>query len=369
MIERYQAPYIQFLLLPEQVYKRWLLIEVEVMGQQLEAGILPQTARTFINQARALGWTPELTERARHYEKHVRHDVVAFLQAVTQQLAHHTNYRETPLHLGLTSSNLVDTGNALAWRQAVAHLWHLDRDLVFGLERLMRQSGQLWISGRTHGEIAAPVQWGHRIGQWLHQLRRAQIQMQDAPTAGSLAGPVGTWSKWLPPEVESKVLDSLGLETVRSSQIVPRDLQLTFAQAMLAHITAIERIATDLRLAVLVGDAELRRPDGTVGSSSMPGKVNPVELEQLCGLARVARGHVNSLSESVVSWLERDITASSVDRTAMVDLAHLTAYTATKMARILHNEITLLGNETPDGLPDVHADACEQQHKLLWESQ
>lgn len=365
MIERYQHSVVAEILSEKAKYHRWAEIELAVMESQIEYKIVPHRPYSVVR------WE-DFHERVCQQEQTTRHDVVAFLQVLSQEMFGHPQWKDEPLHLGLTSSDLVDTGWAMAWKRLAETFIGLLGGLDMILKVLMHsEDGQLWIEGRTHGEVAAPVQWSDRIGRWRGLCVRSRHMIQETlrRNPGKLSGPVGAYSDWLPEQIAKDTLTKLKVSWVKSSQIVPRDYRTEQARAMLRAIEVVEQIATDVRVAVLVDDLKLLRPDGTEGSSSMPHKVNPVELEQLCGLARVARGHVNSLSESAVSWLERDITASSVDRIAMADLAHLTAYSVMKIARILDTEVKLWGEVDRHDLDGEASDfegTCAERHHALW---
>lgn len=375
LIERYEDPRITEILSDVAKHRRWLRIEIEVMREQVNRGIIPWNQPIifdrFVEHAYH-HWSDRHTHATAQIEQLVRHDVVAFLRYTANEWFGEDDYRKTPLHLGLTSSDLVDTGWAMAWVEIGGLLREALQGLHNRLAEMRQDHENVWVEGRTHGEVAAPTTWQHRIQTWIALVARADQDLRDSlrRNPGKLSGPVGMYSDWVPREIETAVLGRLGVGTgYISTQIVARDFQLDKAQAMLRAIQAVEQIATDLRIAVLIGQATLDRPDGTVGSSSMPGKVNPVELEQLCGLARVARGHVNSLSESVPSWLERDITASSVDRIAMADLVHLTAYSVAKMTRLLSQEVKLVGVSNRGLLNSdsfAFEKACRAQAETLW---
>lgn len=359
MIERYTwAPWT----LADQ-YRLWTRIELEVLAGQVELGIVPNTGGVELvigsyqvdpNGTLDRVVDDQFVEAVATQEERTRHDVVAFLDVLRHIVGGDAGQY---LHLGMTSSDLVDTAWAIRWRELSYELYrktHETMQTIVGLRN--RPDSYMWIPGRTHGELAAPLQWRSRLWLWRAELARAAVTINEAHhswSAGKLSGPVGTHSQWVTPELEKLVLGRLGVyRSIWSSQTVPRDVRVRQATSMYGLVAACESIATQIRLGTAVDEIRLHRGSEVVGSSSMPGKVNPVELEKICGLARIARGDWLAVAESQANWWERDISASSVDRLALQDLVQISGHVLDVLQRVLQNEIELVGVEQAEDLPE-----------------
>lgn len=330
MIERYEDPSIREIFSDKEKYRRWVLVEKQVLLAQIEAGVVISdlSAQYLIE-----GLVPELVDDefcqwVQDLESETRHDVVAFLRAVHMATGINTRW----LHFGVTSSNIVDCGLALGLQQAGGVIQDSlnQADKVLN-EMILRWSGFPMIA-RTHGQVAKATNWGVRLHKWGALLENARLAVKEATEVaqvGSIGGPVGDYQSPVTAEVESKALRSMGLRVDEGScQAVGRWVVAKWASGMAFATSCMEAIATDLRVAYMVGDVYLAAPDGYVGSSSMPHKVNPIGLEKISGMARLARGMAGAEQEAMVSWLERDLTASSLDRVVVPDMCHLVVHAA-----------------------------------------
>jgi len=251
----------------------------------------------------------------RAIEAQVRHDVIAFVSAVAETAGDAGRY----LHLGLTSSDVVDTAFAVSLRDAADLLCtELDR-----LRRTIRSRAEEHahtpMIGRTHGIHAEPITLGLKLASWHTQLTRAARRLRAARAeiaTGKLSGAVGTFAN-VDPEIEAIVLERLGLvpEPV-ATQVVARDRHAAFFGALALLAAGLERIATEIRHLQRTEVGELQEPfaTGQKGSSAMPHKRNPILAENLCGLARLVRSYASAALEDVALWHERDISHSSVER-------------------------------------------------------
>ncbi len=331
MIPRYTLPRMGAVWAPAARYARWLEIELLACEAWAELGEVPREALAEI-RAKA-GFDPD---RVDAIEQEVRHDVVAFLTAVAERVGPASRY----LHLGLTSSDILDTALALQLRDA-ADL------LVEGLDRLLAILGQLALKhratvmiGRTHGVHAEPTTFGLKAAGWYAEAARHRERLQRARAAiaaGKLSGAVGTFAH-VPPFVEEYVCRRLGLAADPvSTQIVGRDRHAEFLAVLAGIAASLERIATEIRhlQRTEVREAEEPFAEGQKGSSAMPHKRNPVSCEQVCGLARVVRANAQAGFENVALWHERDISHSSVERVILPDSTILVDYMLARTAEIL----------------------------------
>ncbi len=331
MIPRYTLPRMGAVWAPAARYARWLEIELLACEAWAELGEVPREALAEI-RAKA-GFDPD---RVDAIEREVRHDVVAFLTAVAERVGPASRY----IHLGLTSSDILDTALALHLRDA-ADL------LVEGLDRLLAILGQLALKhratvmiGRTHGVHAEPTTFGLKAAGWYAEAARHRERLQRARAAiaaGKLSGAVGTFAH-VPPSVEEYVCRRLGLAADPvSTQIVGRDRHAEFLAVLAGIAASLERIATEIRhlQRTEVREAEEPFAEGQTGSSAMPHKRNPVSCEQVCGLARVVRANAQAAFENVALWHERDISHSSVERVILPDSTILVDYMLVRTAEIL----------------------------------
>lgn len=327
MDPRYQHPVVTALWSPEWTYDAWWRIEKAVARAQIEA-LAGEPPTEQFNQMQALiGDTqPDFTTGAageiREIEGRTRHDVAAFLEFVRGFYGEpHARW----IHYGLTSSDLVDTAQGMRFKEMERML----RVYLEGLERGIdewRGSRQV-VVGRTHGQPAEPITMGMRAESWGRMLNEAGEELLQATGSMQLAktsGPVGSFAH-NGPWIELKVAIELGLVGFGqgATQIIPRTYLARWASAASQVVQVCAKIAMDLRLMLVLNEGrESNRPRGQVGSSSMAHKTNPVGLEQITGLARLAAGYANMLQPLDI-WLERDISHSSVERVAVPDLWHV----------------------------------------------
>ena len=317
MIARYSRPELAALWSDARRFELWLQIELAVCRAMEARGTVP--AGTADQVAAAAGGKLDAA-RILEIERTTRHDVIAFLTHVEQLAGEPARW----LHLGMTSSDVLDTALALQTRMALALVLAGVSDLLDVLRARAIEHARTPMIGRSHGIHAEPITAGLTFARWYCELRRARERLllaRQAISVGKIAGVGGVYGN-LDPEIEAVALRELDLapETV-ATQIVARDRHAEVLSALALLGTAIEQIALGVRhwQRTEVGEAEEGFTAGQKGSSAMPHKKNPILSENLCGLARLLRSYAQAGLEDVALWHERDISHSSVERVAMPD--------------------------------------------------
>lgn len=310
MIERYTRPAMGQLWSEEARLERWLAVELALVDVLAERGQAPvEAARKLRAGARVNA------ARMQEIEAVVKHDVIAFVSSVAENVGDEGRF----LHLGLTSSDVVDTAFGMQLRDAADLLLEgLDRLRAAARSQAERHRHTPMI-GRSHGIHAEPITFGLKCASWYAELGRARRRLRSARTEiayGKISGAVGTFAN-NDPSVEAAILERLGLtpEPI-ATQIVPRDRHAAFFAALAVVAGSCERIAVEIRhlQRTEVGEALEPFGKGQKGSSAMPHKRNPILTENLCGLARLIRGYAMTALENVALWHERDISHSSAER-------------------------------------------------------
>jgi adenylosuccinate lyase len=331
MIPRYSRPEMADLWTEENRYRNWLRVELEVCAVLAERGEIPAAAYEEIRD-RAGFDVAEIHE----LEKTTRHDVVAFLGSV----ARHVGPAARWVHLGLTSSDVLDTANGLVLRDAADLVIEDVKSLLPVLRRHADAHRDTLMIGRTHGMHAEPTSWGIKNALWYAEMKRNLRRLgaaREAVAVGKISGAVGTFAH-LPPELEERVCERLGLrpEPV-STQIVQRDRIAEYLAALAITAASLEKFATEIRhlQRTEVGEVEEPFGKGQRGSSSMPHKRNPVGSENITGLARLVRSYLQPALENIALWHERDISHSSVERVILPDASILVDYMLNRFRGIL----------------------------------
>jgi len=331
MIPRYTLPRMAAIWELEHRFQVWLRIEILACEAWAQLGKIPADDLQAIKTRAAFD-----VRRIQELEQTTRHEVVAFLNAVAERVGEPARH----IHLGLTSSDVMDTALAFQLREAAEILLE-DCDALLGTLRTLARTHKHTVTvGRTHGVHAEPVTFGLKVARWYSEMLRNRERLEQAQAAvafGKLSGAVGTYAH-LPPAIEAYVCEKLGLapEPV-SSQIIPRDRHAQFLVTLALVGGALETIATEIRHLQRTEVAEAAEPfaEGQRGSSSMPHKRNPVTCEQIAGLCRILRANALAALENVPLWHERDISHSSVERVIMPDSTILLDYLFTKMREVL----------------------------------
>ncbi|MGC9363923.1 MAG: adenylosuccinate lyase [Fidelibacterota bacterium] len=335
MIERYTRPEMGRLWSEEYKYKCWWKVEREVCRVQYERGLIPPEDWEAIEQK--AGFT---VERIHAIETEVKHDVIAFLTAVAEQVGPAARH----IHRGMTSSDLLDTALALQLSAAGELLQQQLVEIIEVLSDKARQYRHQLMVGRTHGVHAEPISFGLKFLLWREELRRHETRLQQAledVRVGKISGAVGTYQH-IDPEVEQRVCHHLGLTAAPiSNQIVQRDRHAFWLSTLALTGASLEKIATEIRhlQRTEVLEVEESFTKGQKGSSAMPHKRNPILSERICGMARLLRGYALTAMENVTLWHERDISHSSTERVILPDSCIVLDFMLAESIKVLRNLI------------------------------
>jgi adenylosuccinate lyase len=333
MIRRYTLPEMGAIWSDESRFEHMLRVELAVSRAQARRGRVPRDALAAI-EARA----KVDVDRIEELERTTDHDVIAFVSQVAESIGPEGRY----LHLGLTSSDVVDTALALQLRAAGELLLReADRLLEVVVSRARAEAATVMM-GRTHSVHAEPTTFGLKLAGWAFEVDRGRRRLAaaiDEIATGKLSGPVGTYSH-LEPEVEAEVMAELELRVdPASTQIVQRDRHAALLTAIAILGGSLERFATEIRNLQHTEIGEVQEPfrAGQKGSSAMPHKRNPILSERVAGLARVLRGYAGTGLENQPLWHERDISHSSAERVILPDATILLDYLLQKTARLIRD--------------------------------
>jgi adenylosuccinate lyase len=315
----------------EARFRSWLEVEIAASEVLTARGQVPEADMAVIREKADFD-----LDRINEIEAEVRHDVIAFLTSVAEKIGPESRH----VHYGLTSSDVTDTAQALRMVRSVDLLIQGVERLMEVLERRAKEHRHTLMVGRTHGIHAEPYTLGLKFAGWfaeaqrnLERLRRVRHEVSYAKLSGS----VGTYAH-LPPDVEAEVLERIGLRVEPvSTQVIPRDRHAMMFSVLGVLASSLDRITTEVRHLQRSDVREVEEPfaSGQKGSSSMPHKRNPVGCENVSGLARVVRSHVQAALENVALWHERDISHSSVERVILPDATILCDYMLARVTRIL----------------------------------
>ncbi len=331
MISRYTHPDMARVWTDENRFQKWLDVEIAVCEVLAETGEIPAEAAASIRKNASFS-----VERIREIEALTRHDVVAFTTAVAETLGPESRF----VHLGLTSTDVVDTAQALQVREAS----RLIEDAIVELGETLRKQALRYqdtvMMGRTHGIHAEPISLGLKFAVWyaeternLERFRRARKVLE----VGKISGPVGTFSH-LPPSLEEAVCRRLGIGFARAStQTLQRDRHAEYLCTLAIIGSSYDKMATEVRHLQRTEVREASEPfsKSQKGSSSMPHKRNPIGTENISGLARVLRSNAGVALQNVALWHERDISHSSAERVVLPDSTTLAHYLSVRLNRIL----------------------------------
>jgi len=331
LIERYTLPEMGELWTEAYKLKTWLQVEIAVCEAQAELGNIPLAALEAI-KAKA-NFDPQ---RVLEIEAEVRHDMIAFLTNVNEYVGEVGRY----IHLGLTSSDVLDTALAL---QLVASLDLLLSHLEFLSQAIRYQAQQhryTIMVGRSHGIHAEPITFGFKLAGWLAEVLRHRdrlVRLRRDVAVGKISGAVGTYAN-IDPQVEALTCQKLGLQPdTASTQVISRDRHADYVQTLALLCASVERFAVEVRNLQRTDVLEVEEffAEGQKGSSAMPHKRNPIRSERLTGMARIVRGHAVAGLENVALWHERDISHSSVERVIFPDAAILTHFMLVEMTDLV----------------------------------
>jgi len=324
MISRYTREVMARLWSPEEKLRAWLLVEVLACEGWAKLGRIPEEALRVIQEKTEKylneGFTPEDVKAVEEIERETRHDVIAFLTYMERIIGPEGRY----LHLGMTSSDMLDTAMAWLMKRALEIIIEDVDELLEVLKRRALEHKDTVMIGRTHGIHAEPITFGLKFALWYEEMKRNRKRLENALETisyGKLSGAVGTFAH-IEPEVEAYVCEKMGLKPAPvSNQVIQRDRYAEYMAALAVMAGTVEKIATEIRhlqrTEVLEAEEFFRK--GQKGSSAMPHKRNPILSENLCGLARLVRGYLMPALENDALWHERDISHSSVERVIVPD--------------------------------------------------
>lgn len=335
MIERYTLQRMKDVWEPENKFKKWFDIEVSACEALAEMGEIPASAVRVIKEKAQIN-----IGRINDIELEVKHDVIAFLTAVSESIGDEAKY----LHLGLTSSDVLDTGLALQLIDASDIILEDLNRLKDVLREKAHEYKDVVMMGRSHGIHAEPITFGLKMALWYEDTNRnidRFVRARETISYGKISGAVGTFAN-IPPYVEEYVCNRLGLKpSPISTQILQRDRHAEFMCTLGIIASTIDKHATEIRHLQRTEVLEVEEPftKGQKGSSAMPHKRNPVGSENISGLARIVRSNCIAALENIPLWHERDISHSSVERVIMPDSTILIDYMLNRLINIIKDLI------------------------------
>jgi adenylosuccinate lyase len=333
VIARYTLPKMGAIWTEKNKFRKWLEVEIAVCEVQADIGLIPWEAVKEIQEK-----SDFKIERILEIEDEVKHDVIAFLTNVAEYVGESSRY----IHLGMTSSDLLDTANALLMKEAGEILLTDLHQLQHELKSKAIEHKDTACIGRSHGIHAEPTTFGLKMALWYDEVNRHISRLERAIETisyGKVSGAVGTFAH-LDPVIEEKVCQKLNLKPAPvSTQIIQRDRYAEYLSTIALVGCSLEKFATEVRnlQRTEILEAEEYFSKGQKGSSSMPHKRNPIVTEQISGLARLLRANAQAAMENVTLWHERDISHSSVERVIIPDSTILLNYMLSKFTKLVKN--------------------------------
>ena len=333
MIERYTRPEMARIWSEENRFAKWL--EIEILATEALAGMgkVPGDAPARIRQNARID-----VARIREIEREVHHEVIAFLRCLAESIGDDSRF----VHVGMTSSDVMDTGFSLQLKDASELLLEDVRQLLAVLREQAFRYKDTAMMGRTHGIHAEPITFGLKLALWHEEMRRNLARLEGAAgeiSCGIISGAVGTYAQ-VPPEVEAYVCEAAGITPDPvSNQIIQRDRHAYFFSVLAVLASSIEKFAVEIRHLQRTEVLEAEEPFAAkqMGSSAMPHKRNPILTENVCGLARLVRSYSVSALENVALWHERDISHSSVERVIGPDATILLDFMLHRVTHVIRN--------------------------------
>jgi adenylosuccinate lyase len=317
----------------EHKFQTWLSVEIAACEAWQKLGKIPAAALNKIKSKAHFS-----VNKINEIEKTVDHDVIAFLTNVAEYIGPESRF----VHLGLTSSDVVDTSFSMILRETADLIIKDIEEFITILKKMARKYRDLPMMGRTHGVHAEPMTLGLKFALWLTEMERNLQRVKQARTAinvGKISGAVGTYSN-LDPKVEELTCKKLNLVPAAvSSQVLQRDRHAEYLSVLAIVAGTLEKIALEIRglQKTEIGEVEEPFKKGQKGSSAMPHKKNPITCERICGLARIIRANSLVAMENMALWHERDISHSSTERVIFPDSTILVDYLLQKMSYVIEN--------------------------------
>mgnify|MGYP001173206125 CR=1 FL=1 len=333
MIKRYQTKDMQSIWSDENKYRTWLKVELAVTEVLVEDGIVPKESFDKINDKASFS-----VDRIQEIEETTNHDVIAFLTNLAENIGPDSRY----IHMGMTSSDLLDTSMALQCKQAGTVILEKLINFKESLREKAKEHKETFQIGRSHGVHAEPITFGLKLALWSEEIDRNIERWKnaiDTISFGKISGAVGNYAH-MPPKIEAVVCEKVGLEAANAStQTLQRDRHAHFMTTLAIIAGTLEKIATEIRALQKTEMNEVIEPfaKGQKGSSAMPHKRNPVLTENLTGLSRLVRSAVLPALENVSLWHERDISHSSVERMIFPDVTITLDFALARLSDVVKN--------------------------------
>ena len=331
MISRYTRPEMGQIWEPENLYAKWLEVEIAACEAMAQEGLVPEEALKNIKEKAGFS-----VGRILEIEAETKHDVIAFLTNVEEHVGPDSRY----IHLGLTSSDILDTSFALLLKQAMDIIVQDLQELMDVIRTKAMAHKYTTMIGRSHGIHAEPITFGLKLAVWYSEMKRNLQRLgesRDVISYGKLSGAVGTFAN-TSPKIEALVCKKLGLRPEEiSTQIIQRDRHAQYFSSLAILAGTLEKIAVEIRHLQRTEVLEVEEPfaKGQKGSSAMPHKKNPIGCENISGLARLVRSNSFAAMENMPLWHERDISHSSVERVIAPDSTILIDYMLHRLTGIL----------------------------------
>ena len=348
MISRYTRPEMGRIWESENLYAKWLEVEIAACEAMAQEGLIPEEALENIKKKAAFS-----VGRILEIEEETKHDVIAFLTNVEEHVGPDSRY----IHLGLTSSDILDTSFALLLKQAMDIIVQDLQELMDVIRIRAMEHKYTVLIGRSHGIHAEPITFGLKLAVWYSVMKRnlkRLVEARDVVSYGKLSGAVGTFAN-TSPKIEALVCKKLGLRPEEiSTQIIQRDRHAQYFSSLAILAGTLEKIAVEIRHLQRTEVLEVEEPfaKGQKGSSAMPHKKNPIGCENISGLARLVRSNSLAAMENMPLWHERDISHSSVERVIAPDSTILIDYMLHRLTGILRGLV-------------VHADRMDENLKKM----
>lgn len=333
MIERYSRVEMANIWELENKYRCWLEVELAVCRAHNRLGAISDKDLSIIEQKANFD-----IKRINEIEEEVKHDIIAFLTSVAEFVGEPSRY----IHMGMTSSDVLDTALSLQLKQANAIIEKDIQAVIDSIKQKAKDYKNTVCIGRSHGIHAEPTTFGHKMCLWLDIMQRNQQRFRAAAkeiNVGMISGPVGTYSN-ISPEIEELACEELGLTPAKvSTQVIQRDIHANYMQVLALIASTIEQFSVELRhlQRTEVLEVEEGFSKGQKGSSAMPHKKNPISAENLSGLARLVRSNSIAALENIPLWHERDISHSSVERVIFPDSTILMDYMLNRFRNLVDN--------------------------------
>ncbi len=335
MIDRYSLEKMKSIWSEENKFRKWLEVELAACEAWRQLGKIPESALTKIRKSAKFS-----VKRISEIERTVDHDVIAFLTNVAEHVGPDSRF----IHMGMTSSDVVDTALSLLMKESAQLIISDIKDMIRALKTKAKKYKHTPMIGRSHGIHAEPITFGLKLALYMEEMKRNLDRItraRDIISVGKFSGAVGTYSN-IDPRVEEIACRKLGIKRAEvSTQVIQRDRHAEFLAAVAITAGSLEKIATEIRNLQRTELQEVEEPfkQGQKGSSAMPHKRNPITCERITGLARILRANALVAVENIALWHERDISHSSTERVTLPDSLILIDYMLQTMTRVIDNMV------------------------------